>query len=171
MADIALFRPLEALLERKIAASTPARRQLHSLRGKAIAIRVRNSSLQLFLSTDESSIRIHGTYAEEPDAIIEGTLPALTGMSLGKDRAMLRSEQLSIIGDTSVAADFRELLRLAQPDWEEELSRLVGDVAAHQIGNFARETLRWGQQAVDIFSANVREFLQEESREDRKSVV
>ena len=41
-------------------------------------------------------------------------------------------------GDTDIAEQFRDLLRFATPDLEEELSRLVGDPLAHQAGNAAR---------------------------------
>jgi ubiquinone biosynthesis protein UbiJ len=70
-----------------------------------------------------------------------------------------------IEGDAEVAQAFSELLKHARPDLEEELSRVVGDVAAHQIGNIARSALAFGRRASDTFARNVAEYLQEEGRD------
>ena len=40
--------------------------------------------------------------------------------------------------DPDVAAKFQALLDYARPDPEDELSRVIGDVAAHQVGEAAR---------------------------------
>ena len=58
-----------------------------------------------------------------------------------------------------------ELLDWARPDWEEELSRHVGDVAAHQLGNLVRGGLAWMQQAADTLTRDAGEYLKEESRD------
>ena len=65
----------------------------------------------------------------------------------------------------SLAQRFQGLLQLAQPDFEEELARVIGDVAAHQVANVARGFLDWGRKAADSFSQNVAEYLQEEGRD------
>ena len=49
-----------------------------------------------------------------------------------------RGTGLRVVGDAEVAQRFRELLSQAQPDAEEELARVIGDVAAHQVATFAR---------------------------------
>jgi ubiquinone biosynthesis protein UbiJ len=70
-----------------------------------------------------------------------------------------------IEGDAEVAQRFRELLAVARPDVEEELALVLGDVAAHRIGRFARGVLQWGRAATDSLATNVVEFLQEEGRD------
>ena len=77
----------------------------------------------------------------------------------------LRGSGIRIAGDAEVAQRFRELLQQAQPDFEEELSRVIGDVAAHQLANFARGFFDWGRKAADSLSMNVAEYLQEEGRD------
>jgi ubiquinone biosynthesis accessory factor UbiJ len=77
----------------------------------------------------------------------------------------LRGGAVHIEGDAEVAQTFSELLKAAQPDLEEELSRVVGDVAAHQVGNAARTALRFARRAHDTFLQNVAEYLQEEGRD------
>jgi ubiquinone biosynthesis protein UbiJ len=48
---------------------------------------------------------------------------------------------------------------------EEELSRVIGDVAAHQVGNAARAFLEFGRRAAGTLAQNVAEYLQEEGRD------
>jgi ubiquinone biosynthesis protein UbiJ len=70
-----------------------------------------------------------------------------------------------IEGDAEVAHGFSELLKLAKPDLEEELSRVVGDVAAHQLGNTVRSLLGFGRRVGDTFLQNAGEYLSEEGRD------
>jgi ubiquinone biosynthesis accessory factor UbiJ len=70
-----------------------------------------------------------------------------------------------INGDAEIAEGFQELLRAARPELEEELSRHIGDVAAHQVGNVIRGVTGWGRNAAATFAANVGEYLQEEGRD------
>jgi ubiquinone biosynthesis protein UbiJ len=68
-------------------------------------------------------------------------------------------------GDAEVAAQFRELLRLARPDWEEELSRRIGDVPARRLGRLTRDAFDWARNARRTVRENLAEYLQEESRD------
>ncbi|MBI5108226.1 MAG: hypothetical protein HZA62_05720, partial [Rhodocyclales bacterium] len=47
-------------------------------------------------------------------------------------------------------------------DAEEDLSRLVGDVAAHRIVKGGQEFAAWQQQAAQNFAANLAEYFTEE---------
>ena len=79
--------------------------------------------------------------------------------------AAIRGGAVHIQGDAEVAQAFSELLRAAQPDLEEELSRVIGDVGAHQVGNAARAALGFGRRAIDTLTQNVAEYLTEEGRD------
>jgi len=69
-----------------------------------------------------------------------------------------------ISGDAEIAARYRELLELARPDWEEELSRLIGDLPARRVSVAAQAALWWARGFVRSTQANIAEYLQEESR-------
>jgi len=81
------------------------------------------------------------------------------------DEGLLRSRAVRISGDPLVARDFRDLIAIAAPDFEEELARVVGDVAARQVGNLVRGLGGWGLDAADRLSRTTAEYLQEESRD------
>ena len=79
--------------------------------------------------------------------------------------AAIRDGSLSLSGDAERADRFQRLLMLAKPDLEEELSGVVGDVAAHRLGEMARGLSRWSRDARRTIGENIREYLQEESRD------
>jgi ubiquinone biosynthesis accessory factor UbiJ len=68
-------------------------------------------------------------------------------------------------GDPEIANSYRELLVLARPDFEEELSRLMGDVPARPLSQFALKTVEWVRRARRTAGENIAEYLQEESRD------
>lgn len=159
-----LLRPLTRLINRRIAMTTPARELCEELQGKVIAVRVRNTALAMYVRVDASELSLLGSYGAEPDAAITGSLLSLARLTGESGEAAVRDGALELAGDAAVARDFQRLLRYGKPDVEEELSGLVGDVAAHEIGQLVRHLGRWGQEARDTMRQNLSEYLQEESR-------
>jgi ubiquinone biosynthesis protein UbiJ len=102
------------------------------------------------------------------DAVIAGSPLALLDLfgRRGDGASGSRGAQrLQISGDAEIAARYRELLELARPDWEEELSRLVGDLPARRISLAAQSALSWARKLARTASENLSEYLQEESRD------
>ena len=48
-------------------------------------------------------------------------------------------------------------------DWEELLSRWVGDIAAHQLGKFGRSLREWAGETKRTLEMDISEYLREES--------
>lgn len=160
-----LFKPLEALLNRGIADSREASRLSSSLTGRSLRIELRGLPLVLEIIAGEDGVELTEGGPHAPDCLISGLPLSLARLGLTADPELFREGAVSISGDPVVAQDFKRLLDLARPDWEEELSRRVGDVAAHQIGNVARGLARWGREAAETLSRDTGEFLKEESRD------
>ena len=161
----AALRPLASLLNRNIRAMTPARELCRKLAGKVIALRVRSSALATYFTISDDGVALSSQVADEPDAVISGSPIALLGLLRGAGAAAIRDGELDLTGDAEIAQQFGELMQFAKPDVEEELSQLVGDMAAHRLGEFARGVGRWGRDARSTVAANIREYLQEESRD------
>jgi ubiquinone biosynthesis protein UbiJ len=70
---------------------------------------------------------------------------------------------VSIEGDIDLGQRFQDILRHMDIDWEERLSYLVGDVAAHKLGNVARSVFAWGRQTALSLQDNMGEYLKFES--------
>ncbi len=159
------LQPFEAVLNRNIAASTTARRLCRQLDGKVLALHVTGTPISIFFRGANESMQLDTTNPTAASATLSGTPLSLLRLAGARPEAALRGGGVHIEGSAEVAQVFSELLRNARPDLEEELSRLIGDVAAHQVGNVARSVLAFGHRAADTFAQNVAEFLQEESRD------
>jgi ubiquinone biosynthesis protein UbiJ len=159
-----LLGRLEAILNGNVAQSGKARALVERLDGRSLALAADGTPLKLRMRVSEGRIRIDDT--DDPaDARLSGTPLALLALAGPQGEERLRAGGVRIEGDAEVAQRFRELLRHSRPDFEEELSRVIGDVAAHQVANAARGFLEWGRSASDSLATSVAEFLQEEGRD------
>ena len=159
------LRPVAGILNRNIRATTPARELCEKLAGSVIAVRVDNTALASWFIVHSDELELTTECDEEADVLISGSLMSLARMAAASDLEALRDGSIELAGDAHVADDFSRLLALAKPDIEEELSGVVGDVAAHRLGEIARGVTNWGREARATMGANIREYLQEESRD------
>jgi ubiquinone biosynthesis protein UbiJ len=160
-----LLRPLEAMLNRHIAASSRARALLAQLEGRTMELRFAATPLRLRFAAATGSLAVRPGSEEPADAVIAGTPLSFLRLATGDAAKSIRAGGMDVQGDAEVAEGFRRLLDAARPDLEEELSRLTGDVAAHTLARFARETADFGRRAAYILTRNVAEYLTEESRD------
>lgn len=160
-----VLRPVANILNRNIDDTTPARQLVSDLNGSTIAIRARDSALSTYFTFNANRVALSTDYKDDPDVVISASLVTLARLLGGGGEAAIRDGDVSLSGDAITAQRFQKLLRYAKPDIEEELSRLVGDAAAHRLGDIARGVADWSRQARSTMGGNVREYLQEESRE------
>lgn len=165
MDSAALFSPVLALVNRQLAASTPAAPLMAELDGRCLVFQVRDSALGLCLAMADGRLTGSTTLPEDADVRLEGSLLDLARLALDGDAAVLGDRGVSLSGRADLAQSFQRLLRLGRPDPEEELARLVGDAAAHRIGRAVAEAADWRRQTQETLTANLREYLQEERRE------
>ena len=158
-----LLRPIAGMINRQVQAKTPARELCEELNGKVIAVRVRDTGLAMYFAVDEDGLTL-SLDGPEPDLAITGTLLSLAGLAASGGEGALRDGSFEIAGDVYTAQAFQKLMSYGRPDLEEELSGLVGDVAAHGIGDAARSFGRWVSEARGTMRQNMSEYLQEESQ-------
>jgi len=98
------------------------------------------------------------------------TVSALLGAM--RDGAVGLTGHLKVEGDVMVAAAVGEIAQHLRWDIEEDLSKLVGDVAAQRMGDAARAGLRQAQAIGDRAQSGLRQFLVDEDRQllDRRQL-
>ena len=160
-----LLERLESLLNRNIADSRKAQALCRQLDGRVISLTVHGTPLAFFFRADSGRVALTTRHDGPADASLSGTPIALLGLAGPRAEGALRGGGVRIEGDAEIAQKFRDLLAQAQPDFEEELARVIGDVAARQVANVARGFLGWGRKASDSVATNVVEYLQEEGRD------
>lgn len=159
-----ILQPLAKLANRQIRMKTPARELAQELQGSVVGVRVRNSVLAMYFHIEDGEIALTGEYEGVPDAVITGSLLTLARMAGQSGEEAIREGSLELAGDAALAQSFQRLLWHARPDLEEELSGVIGDVAAHGLGDLARGVSDWGRRARSTLRQNFSEYLTEESR-------
>jgi ubiquinone biosynthesis protein UbiJ len=151
-----LTMTLENLLNRGLPHSPRARQLCAALAGRSVAIvvpdlvrlRVTSTGQTLAVTRDDAAA----------DATIAGGLLSLLALTGESAQAVIQRGDVSITGDGELAQSFRELAQLLRPDPEEELSLLIGDVPAHQLGRLARLGASLGVRAAGTTLRNLAEY-------------
>ncbi len=161
----------EAMLNRGIGASRKG--AALARRREATAVRVDIEGLTSIRASVRGGrlalIAVDRSAGDDANATLAGSPPALFNLAQtqgargGKDHATDASVQVR--GDAEIANAYRELIGLARPDLEEELSRVVGDLPARRLAQFARQTGEWMRKTRRTAGENIAEYLQEESRD------
>lgn len=163
-----LLSTLEATLNRNIAASSAARTLCARLNGKTLRLQLTGLPLEFLLRAEAGRVQLSRDDSIVADARLSGSPLGLLNLAAKQATSQVNNlggSSVRIEGDAEVAQGFSELLKQARPDIEEELSRIVGDVAAHQLGNTARSLLGFGKRVSNTFLQNVGEYLSEEGRD------
>ena len=165
-APVVLTAAIENALNGYFALDANARGKLAEVAGKVIALEVTGLDLHLYFVPNETGVQVLGRYGDEPDTVIRGTPMSLARLSAAEDaNRVVLSGDVEIDGNTHAGRVFREALAAVDLDWEELLSRAVGDIAAHQIGNALRGLGGWARRSAASLRMDVTEYLQEESRD------
>ena len=160
-----LLRPIEDMLNRRIAGSSRARAMVAGLAGRSLELRFAATPFRLRIAAGADSLSLRPAGDEPADAVIEGTPLSFLRLATGDAAKSIRAGGMDVRGDAEVAEGFRRLLEVARPDIEEELSRFTGDAAAHYLAGFARQAADFARRAGDSFARSTSEYLTEESRD------
>jgi ubiquinone biosynthesis protein UbiJ len=160
-----LLDRLQDVLNRNVAGSRRAQELVRRLDGHALEIELSHTPVRLFMEARDGRIVLTDRRDAPADARLSGTPLSLLSLAGPEADGRLRSGKVRIEGDTETAQAFRELLEQVRPDPEEELSQIVGDVAARRVANLARGVIDFGRRAGDSLATSAAEYLQEEGRD------
>ncbi|MFT5502771.1 MAG: ubiquinone biosynthesis protein UbiJ [Gammaproteobacteria bacterium] len=138
--------------------------QCRELQGRCIAIHFTDLELTLFCHPGNWGIRLSDqTPSREVDATIAGRVFALINLASNDDKISTSiRERVNINGDAQVAKTMQNILASINIDWEEQLSRVTGDVLAVQISKQLRGFHQWAKQGFQSLSQSGSEYLREE---------
>jgi ubiquinone biosynthesis protein UbiJ len=155
----------EALFNRNIAASTEARSLARRLEGTSLQVEVEDR-LRVRASVFNSGLALVSGEATDPaDATISGSAPALLQLLRGDGPSAASRAGVQIRGDAEIANLYRQLFAAAKPEFEEELSRWIGDMPARRLSEVARSVRSWARRTRRTAGENIAEYLQEEGRD------
>ena len=142
-------------------------RRLGDLDGKVICLRLAAQAggdpLEFYVLPSEAGLKLLIEHDGMPDVTINGNIPVFARMVFG-DAVPAASSEIQISGDIELGQRFQRIFKEIDIDWEEKASHVVGDVAAHRLGNAARGLRDWGRQTAHTVAQDLTEYLQHESR-------
>ncbi len=142
-------------------------RHLGDLDGKVICLRLTGQDggdpFEFYVLPSEGGLALLAGYDGMPDVTISGNIPVFARMVFG-DAVPAASSEIQISGDIELGQRFQRIFKEMDIDWEEKVSHVTGDVAAHRLGNAVRDLRDWGKQAVHTVTQDLTEYLQHESQ-------
>ena len=157
---------LSLAFNRYLALDPEAPEKLKAFNGKVIGIEISGVDTALYLSIENNAIEFIQDIDVKPDTVISGSPASLFKLGLHRDSASLFfSGEVEIRGDTRLGRRFKALIAEMEIDWEEHLSRLTGDIAAHRIMTAIDKLAEWSKGAANNLTDDIGEYLQEESRD------
>ena len=152
-----LTATIQNILNRGLPRSPRAQQLCAELAGRCIAIEA-PAMARLVVESTGNSLRVTRGSGPADAEVIGGPL-SLLALGGSATEAPLSRGEVEVRGDAELAGKFRELARLLAPEPEEELSLLIGDVAAHRLGRLARGALGWTRNAAATLLQDVGEYF------------
>lgn len=139
--------------------------QVTRLEGKVIELEILGVGKSIYLVPTADGLRVQSVFEGESDVTIKGGVFSLARLGLSENPVSVFGDGVEMEGDAQLGRKVQHILDSLDLDWEEQLSRLSGDVLAHQVGNTVRGLFSWGSRTAETLGRDVAEYFQEESRD------
>ena len=152
-----LETPFAYALNRLLEAEPWARERLAPFAGETVELRAPYLPAVRFAIVEGGRLAPGG----EPSLRISLRTGALGALARGEDHFM---REVDIEGNARLAQEVLHLARHLRWDFEEDLSRLVGDAPAHAMAQALRGFVSWHRDAAQRLGENLMEYALEEGR-------
>jgi ubiquinone biosynthesis accessory factor UbiJ len=146
-----------------LALDPESKRRLQAMQGKIVSVELLAVDVTFHLVFTPGGIELQRDEVSKSDTVIKGTPLRLLHLALSREnRQKFFSDDVSITGNLELGQQVIDLFDHLEIDWEEILSRLIGDVSAHHLGSIARRFTSWAGQTNATIIQNVNEYVHEE---------
>ncbi len=146
-----------------LALDPESRQRLLKLNGKIVTIELGGHPVQLQFT--ESDILLKTDHFSEPHTTIKGTPLSLLHIALAQDnrKQFFSDNSIVIEGNLELGQQVIALFDELEIDWEEYLSRGLGDIGSHQLVRFTRKIKQFGKRICTTLTENIDEYVHEEA--------
>jgi ubiquinone biosynthesis protein UbiJ len=160
-----LEEALSAALSRLLRSNPDTQARLAALEGSVIELALRDSARSAYALPGAHGVTLKRRYDGPVAVKVSGRVADFLAYARASRRGdSLGAGRIEIAGDLAIAQQVQGLLAELSIDWEELLSRSIGDVPAHQVGRAARAVFALGKQALAKFERDTADYLKNESR-------
>jgi ubiquinone biosynthesis protein UbiJ len=159
------LKALETLVNQALKLDPFAREQLQRLAGKAIRIECTEPLIEVVIGVEADLLHIEPFGSQKITSHLTGNLAAFSELVTADDKvAALINGNLRLQGDSQLLMDLQKILQGIELDWEFQLAKLIGDLPAHWLGKFSRDTANWLRTTQPVFMRHLQEFIVEEAQ-------
>ena len=156
---------LEKIINTYLRLDSDSFQRLSYLENKIIKIQIIDWNIEFFILFTKKGLQLMAFSKKEANTIIYGTLFNLFKASCIKgSSSVLFKNKVEIDGDIYAGEQIWDILTSIDIDWEEQLSKIIGDILAHQVGIHVRRFVNFRQFALKTFRMNLQDYLQNESQ-------
>lgn len=164
MLNPTLLGLIETAVNRYLALDPEISVQLGELEGKIICFELTTPAMTLYCKPHVEALDLLLETEESVDCTIKGSAMDLLKMMRSDEPAQsLSNGEIEITGDSRIAQRFSDILKDVEIDWEELISKVTGDFAAHRIGGLVGQMKSWFGNTTTALRMDSTEYLQEES--------
>lgn len=150
----------EAILNRYLNLDPESKEYLHRLSGKVIKIEW--TPFTYFWLFKSDSISLNKEYNGPVDLILRGSTFDFLRMAFNKKDKALTDIPLQVLGDMEFAKQFKDFFSNLEIDYEEQLSKILGDTIAYPVAKLLKTISFWAKQSIDNLSQNTSSYVQTE---------
>lgn len=162
MLNQAALATLEQAINAALALDPHTVNRLRRMDDKVIALALEGLGFTLYVQSLDGHLRLMAAWDGPVDTTLRGAPFSLLRMGSGRTGEGLFRGGVEIDGDVELGQQFQRVFEKIDIDWEEHLSRLCGDVIAHQLGNVARDLRHWAERSLEHLQQDAADYLQEE---------
>lgn len=150
---------VSAVLNQAIALDADAPARVERMRGRSLGIVVTGTGVRVQLIPVGDRLQVVTDADAEAAVTIAGPPASLAALAGQEGTRVLFDGSLQVSGDVTAARAWKRLFDTLEPDWEEALARIAGDIPAHEAGRLAAAVGAWARRARSGRAADLRAWL------------
>jgi ubiquinone biosynthesis protein UbiJ len=137
--------------------------RISGLPDSTLKVNLKGFDFSFFVTVMQGKVSLN-SYSEESCTCILACYPTdlISLFSRSEDGVPILNPKATVEGNQQILVELYEIFSQAEPDYEAEISRLLGPVIAHETGRAFRTGARWLDETKDSVLTNLKLFLREE---------
>lgn len=154
---------VERALNQYLALDPETKKRLNNLEGKTITMILKPFGLSFQVHIEGGSLQLLSGEPHPAEIKITGTPLSLLGIALNpNNKRQFFSDDMVIEGNIDQGQQLIDLFDQVDIDWEELLSKLIGDIPAYETCRFIKSIKSWSSQSIKTLLRNTDEYIHEE---------
>lgn len=158
-----MTKPLENALNHYLALDGNIKDKLKPLSGKCLKLEI--PPMVLFFHFTDEGVQLDTQSDKDADTSLKGSLFAFLQMQLSdkSKTASFFKKGIVINGDVEFGQAIQTFFATINIDWEEHLSKITGDILAHQLTKAFNDTKNWLNDVGGSMQLNLKDYLEDEA--------